>query len=1140
MVELTLSFNFTSTKKQTKMKKRCFGKLWNYLAVIAISFMSLLAAGQSNYNTTNWRFSNPQQFGITPFDVDFFDNNNALAVGSDGGIMKTTDGGRNWTYGPFTFVNAAGTWTKQSFSDVHFVSANTAYAVGNGGLMAKTTDGGTNWTLVKTPLYNNAKNINAVWFLDNNKGYIGGQWNTADSIPKVYVTNDGGATWDSLVSPIGGKTRVGYINNANLPAEVWDVTGKGKEIYRIEFLSPTVGYIIGGGQSHFPRIAAANSTTCLPTGATTSTSANNAALVWKFSNGTLTDYSLSKERLGYAGIVTNTITCTTQYNAAQIAPVVQTYRAMNIINDSMLVIMSFNNNIVVRIYTGKNDSTTNMINGLREAGRYQITSYPFPPTQGPNVHPPIPNPNNNLFSNPYHIKRDAAGTLVSVCNFGRMWTSVDTGRTWVLRSSLPQAQNYSALATWAIDIAPNGRILTMGQNGVVADSVPGAFTSNYKLQVAGAYGKIEFADCNNGMASGGASIAITPDGGKTWLDRSRSDFAALNISINSHAYVPNNPSTAYFATSVGTIYKSTDLTSASPVLDPVYSLGTDQMWDVATVGPDSVWAVGYSGFSVAAASRSPKVFRSTDAGLTWSVYNSFHVGSLFSNLRFIEFPSRQIGYVAGTRDTIWKTTDGGVTWNKLPLPTPGVTPQITYTDMFALNDNVVFLTGNGFPRKVVFRTTDGGQTWTDITNNILSFGAGNLNAVLFHDINNGYVISPGGIMFITNDGGATWRMDVAPTSSLFNTLAFAPKKVTVPVPFENRKVFVSGFSLPSIAGHIMEYGDPANVNVNAAETVGNATCTNLSGGSITVNATGGIAPYTYSVDGGTFQSSNVFNGLTQGTHTITINDSYCGTQTKTVNVGFTDNLVVTTNPVDTLVCQGSVFNLTASTNGTGATYSWIPTLAGLSTQTGASPVLTANANHVYTVTATLNGCVRSANLTVRIKPNPVISAGPDKTIVEGDAVTLEGFGPASTQLLSWTPTTNMTGANSYTPSVKPLATGTYTLTVRDINSCTSTDNMVVNVIPYCLKVMDAFTPNGDGMNDTWLVTNNGGTCTKQVYVTVFNRYGNIVYKNDNYDNKWDGKYNGKPVPDGTYYYVINYRLINGAYITLKGDLTILR
>ena len=87
--------------------------------------------------------------------------------------------------------------------------------------------------------------------------------------------------------------------------------------------------------------------------------------------------------------------------------------------------------------------------------------------------------------------------------------------------------------------------------------------------------------------------------------------------------------------------------------------------------------------------------------------------------------------------------------------------------------------------------------------------------------------------------------------------------------------------------------------------------------------------------------------------------------------------------------------------------------------------------------------------------------------------------------------------------------------------------------------MNAFTPNGDGINDKWLVTS-GNACTTQVIAKVYNRYGSLVYSNENYQNNWDGTYKGKPVPDGTYYYVLSYKLINNKQVALKGDVTILR
>ena len=87
--------------------------------------------------------------------------------------------------------------------------------------------------------------------------------------------------------------------------------------------------------------------------------------------------------------------------------------------------------------------------------------------------------------------------------------------------------------------------------------------------------------------------------------------------------------------------------------------------------------------------------------------------------------------------------------------------------------------------------------------------------------------------------------------------------------------------------------------------------------------------------------------------------------------------------------------------------------------------------------------------------------------------------------------------------------------------------------------MNAITPNGDGINDKWLLTS-GGNCTTLIKVNVYNRYGSVVYNSNNYANDWEGTYKGKPIPDGTYYYVAEYFLIDGSKYIKKGDVTILR
>lgn len=1054
------------------MNKSCLGKLPLFFLLLLLSLTSAVVQSQpvaSSFNSTNWRFMNPKPLGFTIIDIDFFDNNKGVAVGGGNGtIAYTTDGGATWKYGAFAYTSAAGVLTSTSFQDVHFISSNVVYAVGTNGCMVKSTDGGATWSFVRTPFYTTAKNINTTWFLNENKGYIGGQSNTPDQTPKLYFTLNGGASWDSIAAPIGGKTRVGYPNNANVAPILWDVTAVGKEIQRIIFVNDNLGYISGSGLGLFDPIPNVSSTTtCLPSG-TTSTGTHHASLLWKFTNGSLSDYSVSKERLGYNGIYNSAPAC--NYRFASNSVHTQSYRAFQIIDDTTVLLLSNTNNIIIKVSTGPNSFTPNINNSnLPEPGKYQLLNAPSPPqNNSSSIGAPIPANAIFTLSNPANVIKNASGKIfVPVASplFGpvnRMLTSVDTGKTWKEESWIPPGRNYSTFGGTAIDLLPSGKFILGGQSGVMADSVPGTqWKSNYQMPVTGSFNKMDFADCANGMAVGGGAIARTADGGKNWTEVIRQDFVNLNIQINSGVYAPNNPSRAYFVTSVGNIYRSLDFTTANPTLDPVFSIASHQLFDVAAVGNDSVWACGYT--TTPTTAQVSKVFRSTNGGNTWTTVNSFPTNPSATNhlLRQIEFPTRLVGYACGTRDTVWKTTDGGVTWNKLPLPTPGVTPQITYNDMFALDANTVFLAGVGFPRRVIFRTTDGGNTWQDITGNAATIFSANFNSVVFHDVNNGYVGGPGGALLITNNGGASWRLDIAPSfvGPLSNNniaVSFAPKTVPAGTPFANRRLYVGG----AFTKDIFEYGDSTQQFVSSSELIA-SSCNNVANGSVTITATGGIPPYTFRIDGGSFQSSGTFANVGAGSHTITVRDFACGVFTKTINVP--------------------------------------------------------------------------------VRPAPLVNAGPDRTIVEGDDAALSGgINTGTLGTFAWTPTSSIiAGATSFTPTVKPAVTTNYILTMTDANGCVGTDNAVVTVIPNCIKVMNAFTPNNDGQNDRWLVTN-GNACVERIFVAVYNRYGNEVYRNENYQNDWDGTYKGKPVADGTYYYNVTFRTITGRQVSMKGDVTILR
>ncbi|MFT3908742.1 MAG: gliding motility-associated C-terminal domain-containing protein [Ferruginibacter sp.] len=90
----------------------------------------------------------------------------------------------------------------------------------------------------------------------------------------------------------------------------------------------------------------------------------------------------------------------------------------------------------------------------------------------------------------------------------------------------------------------------------------------------------------------------------------------------------------------------------------------------------------------------------------------------------------------------------------------------------------------------------------------------------------------------------------------------------------------------------------------------------------------------------------------------------------------------------------------------------------------------------------------------------------------------------------------------------------------------------------CITLKNAFTPNGDGVNDYWILYRYN--CFKRLEVNVYNRYGSIVYHSDNYKNDWNGKFKNQELPDGTYYYIIKVISFDGKEHLFKDNVTILR
>lgn len=146
-----------------------------------------------------------------------------------------------------------------------------------------------------------------------------------------------------------------------------------------------------------------------------------------------------------------------------------------------------------------------------------------------------------------------------------------------------------------------------------------------------------------------------------------------------------------------------------------------------------------------------------------------------------------------------------------------------------------------------------------------------------------------------------------------------------------------------------------------------------------------------------------------------------------------------------------------------------------------------------------------------------LDAGPDTTIVEGDAVQLYATGGTD---YFWYPSDFMDDPNSQTPVVNPDVNHTYYCQITDINGCIDTAVAIITVAPdvSTLIVPNLFTPNGDGFNDNWVILNVDGFVNNQV--TIFNLYGQLIYQASPYMNDWGGTFAGNNLPDGTYFYIL--------------------
>lgn len=166
---------------------------------------------------------------------------------------------------------------------------------------------------------------------------------------------------------------------------------------------------------------------------------------------------------------------------------------------------------------------------------------------------------------------------------------------------------------------------------------------------------------------------------------------------------------------------------------------------------------------------------------------------------------------------------------------------------------------------------------------------------------------------------------------------------------------------------------------------------------------------------------------------------------------------------------------------------------------------------------------------------PEVSAGEDIYQEYGSSFQLAGTGNGQP---TWFPNLNLSNNNILNPVYSGINNAEFELIILENNGCEYVDYLSI-FVEKVLKIPNAITANGDGINDGWIIENIEGypTCN----VTIFDRWGQQVFNAVGYDNSnpWVGKRNHSFLPAGTYFYVINTNSISNQKI-YRGSINVIK
>lgn len=195
------------------------------------------------------------------------------------------------------------------------------------------------------------------------------------------------------------------------------------------------------------------------------------------------------------------------------------------------------------------------------------------------------------------------------------------------------------------------------------------------------------------------------------------------------------------------------------------------------------------------------------------------------------------------------------------------------------------------------------------------------------------------------------------------------------------------------------------------------------------------------------------------------------------------------------------------------------------------------------------GCKLSKEVELSPLYEIVLTLEPEVTISLGESYSLNpqtSIPLADLAEISWTPAVGLDCTDCLRTAAQPAENTSYTLEIADQHGCQASATILIKVLRTMdIYVPNAFSPDGDGINDVFLLFSKPRLVSNVVSLKIFTRWGELVFSADNFHPQdpaygWDGTAGGKPLDAGTYTWLAVVELLNNERVTLRGDVALIR